>query len=280
VKRFLMILMLILGLFAFAACDQGDQGGEGGSSGSAENVVALRIVDGAETGELVLAGEDAGDVYALLVGEIPVYLDGEPADADVLQDGMMAEIGFSGLVQETYPAVLADVERIDVYTLGTEKNPAGGTYDLCGLYLQVLEDLWAVDDGLNGGIKYINVELSEAPGNLTAGEKAAIAWIFAGNHQAQPLTLTYEELSEHGYLSPYGEAEEGYPQAYWWEDGLSFSITETAESELQQYSLPVVKFDAMKWRSPLGAYFFADCSAVWPQLGTWEFYDIGSEMIS
>ena len=44
--------------------------------------------------------------------------------------------------------------------------------------------------------------------------------------------------------------------------------------------LPVLFFDAEKWRSSLGAYCFYDCSAVWPEMGTWSGYQIGSEMIS
>ena len=40
-----------------------------------------------------------------------------------------------------------------------------------------------------------------------------------------------------------------------------------------------VSFDARKWRSPLGAYYFTDCTAV-SSGGHWGRYTVGSEMIS
>lgn len=46
------------------------------------------------------------------------------------------------------------------------------------------------------------------------------------------------------------------------------------------FSLPVLLFEAQKWRSPLGAYWFTDCMAVWPEMGSWESYSVGGEMIS
>ena len=46
------------------------------------------------------------------------------------------------------------------------------------------------------------------------------------------------------------------------------------------YNLTPVTFDAQKWRSSLGAYFFCDCTAVQSALGEWSEYQIGSEAIS
>ncbi|MBQ5857982.1 MAG: hypothetical protein IIW51_03105, partial [Peptococcaceae bacterium] len=42
--------------------------------------VTLRIVDGAETGNLVLAGDRTNDVYTLSAEAVTVYLDGEKAN--------------------------------------------------------------------------------------------------------------------------------------------------------------------------------------------------------
>ena len=47
---------------------------------------------------------------------------------------------------------------------------------------------WSADDGLNGGAELVSVDLSKAPGGLTAGEKAAIAYVFAQKHDVQGLT--------------------------------------------------------------------------------------------
>lgn len=236
---------------------------------------ALRIVDGAETGQLVLAGQEAEEVYTLEVGDTPVYLDGQEADASALEDGMMVTVRLIGAdLPDSGP--VTGVNAILADSLGTEGNPGGGYYDLCGLYLQVLEDLWDADSGLNDGISYISVDLTQAPGGLTDGEKAAIAQIFAGAHGAEPLTLTSDELADQGYLTSDG----GEPPLYTWDDGLLFTISPAAGSEEEAYSLPVLRFDASKWRSPLGAYFFTDCTAVWPEMGTWDGYTVGGQAIS
>ena len=228
----------------------------------------LRIVDGAQTSQLVLAGKEPDEVYTLDVGDTPVYLDGKQADASALEDGMMVTV-------ELYDANLPDsgtipyVDCIFADSLGTEGNPGGGYYDLCGFYLQVLEDLWNADSGLNDGISYISVDLSQAPGGLTDGEKAAIAQIFAETHGAEGLTLTRAQLEAQGYLTDGA-----------WDDGLLFTIEPHAADQAEAYSLPVLRFDASKWRSPLGAYFFTDCTAVWPELGAWDGYTVGGEAIS
>lgn len=137
--------------------------------------------------------------------------------------------------------------------------------------LKVLEDLWEVDAGLNGNAKYISIDLSKAPGELTDGEKSAISYIFTKAHDKICLELTFEELREQGYI----KNDELY-----WEDGVLFSITDNMKSEEHYYGLRVIKFNAQKWRSGLGAYFFNDCTASWPQKGTWTDYNIGSQAIS
>lgn len=239
----------------------------------------LRLVDGADSGHLVLAGEGEHAVCTLDVANIPVYLDGAIADPSALEDGMAVELAFNGSVLDSCPGKLGEVYSLTVHRLGTAESPGGGFYDLCGLYLQVLEDLWDRDAGLNGGAVYVSVDLSQAPGGLTEGEKSAVAWVFAQRHNAIPLTLTYDQLLEEGYLTEITPEGAG-TKSYTWEDGLLFSITYDASREGEIYSLPVVAFDAQKWRSPLGAYFFSGCSAVWPEFGTWSGYNVGSEVIA
>ena len=274
-KKIMTLLLLCVG-FLFCGCEK------------EQEISYLRIVDGAETGQLVLAGERASDVYTLDMKDIKVFLDGKKSDASVLEDGMMAEILHNGWIQTTYLGMFSDVYEVRVYSLGSEKNPGGSYYDLCGLYLQVLEDLWNKDAGLNEEIQYISVDLTDAPGNLTDGEKAAIAWIFGGKHGVQALTLTSEELKEQGYYTEIVytgtglpmSSDDNRPKAYMWEDGVLFTIIDNMGQDAATYSLPVIKFDAWKWRTPLGAYFFSNCSAVWPQMGTWSDYNIEHEMIS
>ncbi|MBR2008966.1 MAG: hypothetical protein IJ936_02460 [Peptococcaceae bacterium] len=274
-KKAMMVLLLCVGVL-FCGCQK------------EQEITSLRIVDGAETGQLVLAGERASDVYTLDMQDIKVVLDGKKSDASALEDGMMAEIVHSGWIQTTYPGTFSDVYEVRVYSLGNEKNPGGSYYDLCGLYLQVLEDLWNADAGLNNEIQYISVDLTDAPGNLTDDEKAAIAWIFGGRHGVEALTLTSEELKEQGYYTEIVytgtglpmSADDNRPKAYMWDDGVLFTFIDNMGQDAATYSLPVIKFNAWKWRTPLGAYFFSDCSAVWPQMGTWSDYNIEHEMIS
>lgn len=283
----LWVAIISIGLFLAGCGDMADSKNSEGGNGSAENrtqlngtevntfepsssdnIISLKVVDGAEDGELILAGIGESDVYSLSVDDIPVYLDGKIADASVLEDGMTADISYNGTVLESFPAILGGVDGIYVYSLGSEKNPSGSLYDLSGLYLKVLEDLLETDEGLNSGIDYISVDLAEAPGNLTEGEKAAIAWIFASRHSAEMLTLSYEELVDQGYVENMG-----------WEDGILFSISQNGEVE-ESYPTSEIKFNARKWRSGTGAYFFDNCQATWPEKGTWEDYTVGGYAIS
>ena len=164
--------------------------------------------------------------------------------------------------------------------------------DLGALYLQVLEDLWNVDSGLNENITELGVDLSQT--RLSGSEQAAVAYAFGAAHGLMAMETTYDQLAADGYLTPVslgdpaGEGEEK-PELYQWETGCLFSITESEEPVV--FSLPNmgpgdqmpdydgVSFDARKWRSPLGAYYFTDCTAV-SSGGHWGQYTVGSEMIS
>lgn len=238
----------------------------------------LKIIDGAESGNLILAGAETNSVYSLDANKVEILVNGNKAELKDLEDGMPIDVYYNvdfNNVPQKY-GVPIDIsplcDSINGHTIGTERNPGGTLYDLSGLYLKVLEDLWETDAGLNGDIKYISIDLSKAPGELTDGEKSAISYIFAKAHDKQCLQLSYEELAEQGYLK--GD------KPYHFEDGILFSITDSMKAEEQYYGLRVIKFDAEKWRSGLGAYFFTDCTASWPQNGTWTDYNVGGHAIS
>lgn len=251
-------------------------------------VIFCRVVDGAENGELLLAELDGGTgVYRLSISDIPVTLDGEEADASALEDGMPIEVSFNGQILETFPAQLGEVYGIAAHSIGAWRNPGGTCYDLCGLYLQVLDDLWQKDPALNEDIAVAGLDLSRAPGGLTDSEKAALAWRFGEMHGVEVVTGTFEELEEQGYFTSYPIStpapEEGQDFSHmWnqWEDGCLFSITPNEDHEGESYSLPVVFFNAEKWRTPLAAYGFYGCFAGWGQMSTWNGYSVGAEMIS
>ncbi len=281
-KRYL-ILCLILCVSILSGCD----GTKTDVNGPTENQVSyldenyehktLKIVDGAETGNLILAGAESSYIYTLDANKIDILIDGKKAGFKDLEDGMPIDVYCDGeFINIRHEAdvpidITALCKTINGHSIGTERNPGGSLYDLSGLYLKVFEDLWETDAGLNGDIKYISIDLSEAPGELTEGEKSAISYIFAKAHEKQCLELTFEELREQGYI----KKDELY-----WEDGLLFSITDSMKAEERYNGLRVIKFDAQKWRSGLGAYYFGDCTASWPQMGTWTDYNVGAHAIS
>ena len=208
-KRFLGALTaLFVCLSILSACGQNPStgssvsagGGETDPSGGGAVLLTCRIISGAGEGELLLAEQGEGlyggtGVYTLPVGQIPVLLDGASASAEDLENGMLVEISCSGMVEETFPARLGGVTA-----LSAASGADGGFDNLCTLYLQVLEDLWEVDGGLNQGITELGVDLSQT--RLTASERSAVAWAFGQAHGLAPVEGTYEELAEQGYLDP------------------------------------------------------------------------------
>ncbi|WP_297301656.1 hypothetical protein [uncultured Oscillibacter sp.] len=250
-------------------------------------VLTCRVVDGAEDGNLLLAELDEGlyggtGVYRLNVKDVPVTLDGEAAEPSVLEDGMAVDVAFNGNVLESFPAQLGEVYSVSAWSRGRGRNGGGTMFDLCGLYLQVLDDLWKKDPALNEDVSQIALDLSQAPGELTEGEKLALVHRFGELHGVEAFAATFEELKEQGYLTsePLGDGAPEGAAFVRWEDGCLFSITPSEDHEGESYSLPTLFFNAEKWRSSLGAYGFYDCSAGWGQVSTWNGYQIGSEMIS
>ena len=229
---------------------------------------------------LLLAKTDgnSAEVYTLSLRDAELTLDGNAFDRNepgAYQDllgktltGALVEVAYD-LVLETYPGQLAGVTAVNVR--------ADGFDDRCALYLRVLNDLWAVDEGLNSDVAAVSVDLSQT--SLTESEQAAVAWAFGGEHGiSQVLSLNYEQLAAEGYLTGADPDSDGIPC---WEDGCLFTITEqeTGDNELNG-ARNTVTFDAQKWRSALGAYFFADCTAEQALDGHWGDYTVGSEAIS
>jgi len=235
--------------------------------------MTLRIVSGAETGELVLAenSETGSGVYTLSTRS----LSRKDLPKDPLQDGQLINVYYESFT-ESWPMNFGGVSAIEIVDSSFNNRAA--------IYLQVLEDLWDKDSGLNDGVEIIGVDLSQT--SLTPAEQSAVAWVFAGNRGTDLVEGSLEELIAQGYITavPLSSTGSGVdlndPKYYWyhWENGCHFSITEQPMEGT--YSLVPVTFDAQKWRSSLGAYFFCDCTSVQSALGKWSDYTIGSEMIS
>ena len=259
-KKWPMFLAIYFCVCLLAACGAAGSGApvHGGapsneeqSGGEATQPAAVttvcRVIS--NDGSLLLAGMDGDpNIYTLT-----------PEDDRNLAAGALVEVTYDGTVLESWPAQFSGVTAVNA--------ARGGFDDRCALYLQVLEDLWEVDSGLNGDVTYIGVDLSAT--SLTDSERAAVAWAFAGKHGGELVTDTWDELADQGYIDR---------ENLYWEDGILFSITEKEMEGV--YSLTPVTFDAQKWRSGLGAYFFCDCTSVQTAGGHWDGYSIGSEAIS
>lgn len=235
--------------------------------------VTCRIVDGAENDTLVLAeqGDGGTGVYTLSTAALgPEALPEEP-----LRSGQLINV-YYGAFTESWPMEFGGVTSIEILE--------GGFDDRCVLYLDVLEDLWEIDSGLNSGVEVLGVDLSQT--SLSPSEQSAVAWTFAESHGANLAEGSLDELTEQGYITatPLSISGSGVdlnePEhfSYEWKNGCHFSITEQPMEG--SYNLTPVTFDAMKWRSSLGAYLFCDCTAVQSALGEWSDYRIGSETIS
>ena len=251
--------------------------------GSGEKAVSagetFRIIQ-EQPESMLLAKTDgnSADVYTLSLRDVELTPDGNAFDRnepgayqsfpDGTLTGALVEVACD-LVLETYPGQLAEVTAVNIRSDGLD--------DRCALYLRVLNDLWAVDEGLNSDITMLSVDLSQT--GLSDSEQAAVAWAFGGEHGiSQVLSLNYEQLAVEGYLTGADPDSDGMPC---WEDGCLFTITEqeTGDNELNG-ARNTVTFDAQKWRSALGAYFFADCTAEQALDGHWGDYTVGSEAIS
>ena len=262
-KKWPLFLAVYFCICLLAACAAGRSGpvpggtpsGEeqtGGETTQPASVIAICRVMVSNDGSLLLAGMD---------GDSSIYIL-PPEDEANLAAGALVQVTYDGTVLETWPAQLGGVTAVE--------TARGGFDDRCALYLQVLEDLWEVDSGLNGDLTYLGMDLSST--SLSDSERAAVAWAFAGRHGGELVTGTWEELADQGYIDR---------ENLYWEGGILFSITEKEEPVyFMPEGMAAVTFDAQKWRSGLGAYFFLDCTSVQTSGGHWDGYTIGGEAIS
>lgn len=282
-KKYMLLPLLCLWLLSSCAAPAPDPSLPTEEPVSNESaVITCRIVTDVG-GSLLLAsaGGTSRDIYLQSADDAVWLLNGEPFDPSApgafaalpweTLCGALVDITFGGDIMESYPAQLGGVVSINIRTYGFD--------DRCVLYLQVLEDLWNEDAGLNHGVEEIGVDLSQT--SLSPAEQAAVALAFAGNHDAALVEGTMESLQEQGYITgePLDTADIPSDTLFWqWKNGCFYSITETPTEGT--YSLTPVTFDAMKWRSSLGAYWFSDCTAVQAALGLWSDYSVGTHMIS
>jgi hypothetical protein len=192
---------------------------------------------------LLLAGEDAGEVYTVTADMAGV--------AAALQVGSKVKVTWDGLMQENnYPAKLGALKTITAVE--------GEFNDLCAVYLKVLEDLWNTDTKLNANLSALGVDLSKT--SLSAGERGAVAWAFGQAHGLPAVQGTLQELASSGYIKENA-----------WKGGCLFTITEKSTAGKK------LTFDAQKWASSSGSDSFNSCTTTQASDGRWSSYQIGSQ---
>ena len=287
---FFVFISVYLCLCLLVSCGaSGTSGPDDVQSDTPEEQEVLCRVIALPADQLLLAETGSTAVFALPLGQQEMTLDGkdfDPSAPGACQalpgsslTGTTVRVAYTGGIQETWPLGLSGVTSLAFST--EEFN------DLSGLYLQVLEDLWEVDAGLNSGLTMVGVDLTST--SLSYTERAAVAYAFGASHGVTAVEGTWEDLLEQGYIT--GEPlEGGKGQFYQWEDGCLFTIEESDEPAAVNMpalgpgetasGYDAVAFDASKWRTSLGAYMFTDCSAVSDGAGHWDGYTVGAEMIS
>lgn len=229
-----------------------ESGSSDASAPQAEAVMACKLVSIGDN-YLVLAGEASGEVYVLAPPEDLYDMDFSPVAADALKAGQTVEVGYSGLVMETFPAQFYEPQYLRI---------AGEGEDLVGLYSAVIDDLWAASPALNEDAKIMAFDLSGVT-NLSDTEKRALIWLMSNKYQADCIQSTFETLYDEGYIDK---------EQMCFTNGLLFKITMSEEGSKS------FGFSAEKWRSGLGAYYFDQCTAK-KSNGQWD-YSIGGEAIS
>ncbi|WMI80107.1 hypothetical protein [Anaerotignum sp. MB30-C6] len=215
-----------------------------------EKVIKAKIIKMQENTILVADNEEEHGLYQVTLGK-------SMGDISQFSPGNLIEIGFDGLVLESYPAVIANPDYIRFLETSD---------DFVGLYHNIFIKLFETDSALNSDIDFIALDLTEDE-ILTPSEKNALLYLFWSATQIETRLATFEDLLSENLITV--DDSTGFAHL---DTSILFSM-ET--SELDDASF---KFTAEKWRSSLGSYVFYDCIAR-KNNGVWD-YEIGSEMIS
>ena len=201
---------------------------------------------------LVSAVDTAYGLYTAGHGPVLEDEEGNAIQVSDLEPGMIVELTWNGMVQESYPG------QFSYDRLRLTGRP--GSRELL-LYQQIIKELAEKDSGLNDGIGECYFDFTGVS-SLTAAEKEGLAYMGGSSFGVFGSQATAEELAEAGIL----DREKGI------ENGLLVTIEEISSEG------DTVKCNAKKYRSGTGAYYLSDITAVYSD-GEWS-YNIGSEAIS
>lgn len=215
-----------------------------------EKIMKAKIMKMQNDTLLVADTEESSGLYQVSTDTLLV-------DVSQISAGDMVEIGFNGLVLESYPAIIGNAD----YIIFLEEGE-----DFVGLYHDILIKLYDTDKALNSDINFIALDLTKDK-NLSDSEKNALLYLLWNTTQVETRLATYQDLLSENLITIDENAD--FAQL---ETGILFML-ETSVAESESFT-----FTAEKWRSSLGAYFFSDCHAKKVN-GKWN-YEIGREMIS
>lgn len=199
-------------------------------------------------GGLLVYGEDENFSGLTSVGM------GEALLPETLSVGDTIQFSFDGMVAESYPCKINNVEELTVITEGN---------DIMKVYREAFLNLRAEDSDLDYGAERITLDISGVT-NLSEGEKEALHYLIScdvgrfGESGFGVEEATFEELVAEGSISV---DENGFHE---FEDGIHYEISATAQED-------GFLFDIHKMRSSQGVYGFYDCKATFTENGVvWE----------
>jgi hypothetical protein len=198
---------------------------------------------------------DRADIYRLNGDKLDniTDADGKKLDISALKRGMLVNIAFDGIVQDSFPMGISSPTGIVIKSQSD---------DIGGLYQTVIDDLYHTDSSLNHNAQILAFNLNGVV-NMKETEKTALIYLVGNTYKKPAIAGTYEELCQQGYINK---------ELLLFENGLLFTITDTNMTNGH------FTFDADKWRSGEGAIIFKKNTAKKTKDG-WK-YTIGEEWIS
>lgn len=181
-----------------------------------------KVVDISEKSILVIGEEN-------LNGLTMVSIDNVPSNVEV---GDIISFEFDGLVMESYPAQIGNVQNLTV-----DKKDG----NLIGIYLEAFEELQNTDRELGANASELAIDLTEVS-NLSEDEKSALVHLLMSKLDVYIYEITFEELEEQGKILD----EDGFKS---YPNGVLYEISsEAGEKNFM--------FNISKWVSSRGAYGF------------------------
>lgn len=192
------------------------------------------------------SNQNAGDLYTLSLKDVVIQdAKGIEQSVDKLTVGTILNIFYDGMILESYPAQIGNITAIQVVE---------DSYDMVGLYSNIIDDLYHTDKGLNTDITYLALDLRNL-NNLTEAEKSALTYLLGNKYSLSALQSTYQKLCDEGLIDE---------KELYFKDGILITISDT----------PIKKnaftFKIEKWRGGLGAYGYSNCKASYKK-DTWNY---------